>query len=349
MVPYEEIKIIMICFVISLILCVGIILISRKYKIFIDSAFAQKPQRFHTQATPRAGGIGIFSTFCIMVALLYGKQLSTDTLYSTQMLCIVLAGGVIFASGIIEDFRGNLSPKARLLIQCTAIFCVCAWLGVYLKDLSLGFSLPYVIGLFFTTFALVGVSNAINIIDGFNGLASGVCLLILCGLAYVAYQVGDMEIFYIALALIGAIGGFFICNFPFGYIFLGDGGAYFLGFIIGILLVLLTQRHTDSISAFFGLSIMIYPVWEVLFSIWRKRIKRKMSATQPDKVHFHMLIFKRLRYSNASTSLLLILFNIPFIACSVMFYDNTPLLIILCAFFALCYGLFYTKLIRFRF
>ncbi|WP_236096393.1 MraY family glycosyltransferase, partial [Helicobacter sp. MIT 03-1616] len=143
----------------------------------------------------------------------------------------------------------------------------CALLNVYLKDLSLGFTLPYIIGLFFTTFALVGVSNAMNIIDGFNGLASGICLLILCAIAYVAYDVQDMEIFYCSLALIGAVFGFFVCNFPFGYIFLGDGGAYFLGFIIGILLVLLTQRQ-DCISAFFGLSVMIYPVWEVLFSIW---------------------------------------------------------------------------------
>lgn len=119
-----------------------------------------------------------------------------------------------------------------------------------MKDLSLGFTLPYIIGLFFTTFALVGVSNAMNIIDGFNGLASGICLLILCAIAYVAYDVQDMEIFYCSLALIGAVFGFFVCNFPFGYIFLGDGGAYFLGFIIGILLVLLTQRQ-DCIKVLF--------------------------------------------------------------------------------------------------
>ena len=149
-------------------------------------------------------------------------------------------------------------------------------------------------GLFFTTFALVGVSNAINIIDGFNGLASGVCLLILSGILYVAYDVKDVEIFYCALVLFFGILGFFVCNFPLGKIFLGDGGAYFLGFILGMLLVLLTQRHTKSVSAFFGLSIMIYPVWEVVFSIWRKRFKRKMSATEPDKVHLHMLIFKRI-------------------------------------------------------
>lgn len=248
----------------------------------------------------------------------------------------------------IEDFKGNLSPKMRLLMQCVATFGICSLLDVYLQDLSLGFTLPYIIGLFFTTFALVGVSNAMNIIDGFNGLASGICLLILCAIAYVAYDVQDMEIFYCSLALIGAVFGFFICNFPFGYIFLGDGGAYFLGFIIGILLVLLTQRQ-DSISAFFGLSIMIYPVWEVLFSIWRKSYKRKRSATEPDKVHLHMLIFKRITYNNACTSLAICAFYLPFIGLSVCFYHHTFVLLILCVVFVLCYSYFYTKLIHFKF
>ena len=192
----------------------------------------------------------------------------------------------------------------------------------------------------------MGVSNAINIIDGFNGLASGVCLLVLCAIAYVAYDVGDREILYCTLALIGAVGGFFICNFPFGYIFLGDGGAYFLGFIIGILLVILTQNN-ESVSAFFGLSVMIYPIWEVLFSIWRKRIKRKMSATQPDKVHFHMLVFKRVTRSNAYASCLILALNIPFVALSVYYYHHTVILLVLCAAFALCYTYFYAKLTRF--
>ncbi|WP_300899929.1 glycosyltransferase, partial [uncultured Helicobacter sp.] len=227
-----EIKIVCLCFIISLVLCVLIIGMSKKYRIFIDSGTSSKPQRFHTLSTPRAGGISIFGAFCIMVILCYSSHF--------EIMMILLGASVIFASGLIEDFRGNLSPKMRLLMQCVAAFGVCTMLDLYLKDLSLGFTLPYIIGLLFTTFALVGVSNAINIIDGFNGLASGVCLLVLCAIAYVAYDVGDREILCCTLALIGAVGGFFICNFPFGYIFLGDGGAYFLGFIIGILLVILT-------------------------------------------------------------------------------------------------------------
>ena len=185
--------------------------------------------------------------------------------------------------------------------------------------------MPHLIGLFFTTFALVGVSNAINIIDGFNGLASGVCLLILAGIMYVAYDVKDVEIFYCALVLFFGILGFFVCNFPLGKIFLGDGGAYFLGFILGMLLVLLTQRHTESVSAFFGLSIMIYPVWEVVFSIWRRKRLRR-NATSPDDLHLHTLIFKISRH-NVGTSSVILAIHIPIVIFSIYFHTHTLVLI----------------------
>ena len=187
----------------------------------------------------------------------------------------------------------------------------------------------------------MGVSNAINIIDGFNGLASGVCLLVLAGIMYVAYDVKDVEIFYCALVLFFGILGFFVCNFPLGKIFLGDGGAYFLGFILGMLLVLLTQRHTESVSAFFGLSIMIYPVWEVVFSIWRRK-RLRLNATSPDDLHLHTLIFK-LSHHNVGTSSVILIFHILIVVLSVHYYAHT--LILICGvvgfvgLYMLCYHL----------
>ena len=91
------------------------------------------------------------------------------------------------------------------------------------------------ISFLFTVFALVGLSNAINIIDGFNGLASGVSIMILLAITYVANNVGDFLVRDLSIMTIFALLGFFILNFPFGKIFLGDGGAYFIGFWIGVL------------------------------------------------------------------------------------------------------------------
>ena len=323
-------------FFISLVLCVSIIISSRRFGIFIDSGTSNKPQRFHTQATPRAGGIGIFSAFALLIGYIYFMGIFTNS----HLLIILLGSGIVFASGLIEDFSGNLSPKVRLIMQCGAIFGICAWLDVYLRDLSLGFTLPYIIGLFFTTFALVGVSNAINIIDGFNGLASGVSLLILGGIIYVAHEVGDIEILLCAFVLCGGVLGFFVCNFPLGKIFLGDGGAYFLGFSMGMLLVLLTQRHAESVSAFFGLSIMIYPVWEAVFSIWRRK-RLRHNATSPDALHLHTLIFKKTG-QNVSTSGVILLAYTPLVIVSVYFYTHTWILIGGIACFVGIYTLCYT-------
>ena len=138
---------------------------------------------------------------------------------------------------------------------------------------------------------------------------------------YVAYDVKDVEIFYCALVLFFGILGFFVCNFPLGKIFLGDGGAYFLGFILGMLLVLLTQRHTESVSAFFGLSIMVYPVWEVVFSIWRRKRLRR-NATSPDDLHLHTLIFKISRH-NVGTSSVILAIHIPIVIFSIYFHTHT--------------------------
>lgn len=256
---------------------------------------------------------------------------------------------IIFLSGLAEDFSSALSPKLRLLLQCFGAFLACYTMHTYISDLSLGFVLPYVAGMFFSIFALVGVTNATNIIDGFNGLASGVCILIFGAIAVVAYRVQDWDIFHLAILIIPAILGFFVLNFPRGKIFLGDGGAYFLGFLAGFLLIALTQNKSNGISAWFGLSLMIYPVWEVLFSIFRKKVKRGLSPMQPDGVHFHMLIYKRFAKSNAKTSVWILALYIPFVILSVVFAHQSFVLIALSFVFVVLYQVFYRRLVAFRF
>ena len=330
-------------FVVSFCLCVMIIFASKRLHFFMDSANSEKPQRFHTDNTSRAGGMGIFIAFCCSYILFFG--------YDRLMLGLLFGAFIIFFSGLAEDFSSSLNPKIRLILQCFGTFLACFLMSVYIKDLSLGFELPKVLGVLFSIFALVGVTNAINIIDGFNGLASGVCLLIFGAIGFVAFEIGDKDIFEICILIIVAILGFFVLNFPKGKIFLGDGGAYFLGFLAGFLLILLTQKNAN-VSAWFGLSVMIYPVWEVLFSIFRRKSK-KLQAMQPDSLHLHTLLFsalsKRTRISsfkNAQTSLLLMLCNTPFIALSCALYQNTPALITLSVGFMVLYSFCYIFLRR---
>ena len=328
-------------FLLSLCVCLGIVIVSARLHFFVDSATSNKPQRFHTDNTSRAGGLGIFIAFLCACAIFFG--------FDKPIMGLLFGSLIIFLSGLAEDFSSALSPKLRLLLQCFGAFLACYTMHTYISDLSLGFVLPYVAGMFFSIFALVGVTNATNIIDGFNGLASGVCILIFGAIAVVAYRVQDWDIFHLAILIIPAILGFFVLNFPRGKIFLGDGGAYFLGFLAGFLLIALTQNESNGVSAWFGLSLMIYPVWEVLFSIFRKKVKRGLSPMQPDGVHFHMLIYKRFAKSNAKTSVWILALYMPFVILSVVFAHQSFVLIALSFVFVVLYQVFYRRLVAFRF
>jgi hypothetical protein len=137
-----------------------------------------------------------------------------------------------------------------------------------------------------TIFAVAGVANAVNIIDGFNGLAAMCVVMMLGSLAYVAFQSQDAVIALCALAGLGAVMGFFIWNFPAGLIFLGDGGAYFLGFFVAELSILLLQRNPE-VSPLCPLLMCIYPIFETVFSMYRRRVvrgghARRRSPAQPD-------------------------------------------------------------------
>lgn len=115
------------------------------------------------------------------------------------------------------------------------------------------------VSVLFTSFAIGGVANAINIIGGFNGLAALTSMFALVGLGSIAGIVGDVGLFTAALLLAACVLGFFVLNWPLGMIFLGDGGAYFLGFGIAWIAVMLVQRNS-GVSAFSALLICAHPI-----------------------------------------------------------------------------------------
>ena len=143
----------------------------------------------------------------------------------------------------------------------------------------------------FTAFVVSGVANAINIIDGFNGLASTMVTLGFMGYALIAWQVGDTTLASVALILAACVWGFFWVNWPFGKLFLGDGGSYFIGFALAWVAVLLIGRN-PGVSPFAALTVCVHPVTEVLFSIFRRKV-RKDHPGMPDRLHFHSLVKRR--------------------------------------------------------
>lgn len=316
-------------FFISLLTLFIVIHFSHKHTYFIDCEKEDKPQKFHDEPVPRAGGIGIMAGLLLVLSTAFGLKL---------MLSLLLA----FISGIFEDFHNSLSPKLRLLLQIFAASVAVALTNSVVTYLGLGISLPYWMGVIFSIFAIVGMSNAINIIDGFNGLASGVVLLILGSFAVVTYEHQHTELLSLISVTAGATLGLFVLVFPKGKIFLGDGGAYLLGFIIAIIGIFLAG-HYDNVSPWYILAIFIYPAWEVIFSIMRKLSMGK-SPMLADHSHLHMLVHRQITKNNPLTALFMLLSLLPFTLVSTLYAHSSKYNILISLVFILCYLLLYKVL-----
>lgn len=313
--------------------CVGIVVIylASKHDLFIDYSHSDKPQNFHTSCTPRAGAIGILAGTLLTVLSVFGIQF---------IFSVILA----FASGIFEDFHNSLSIRLRLLLQIIAA-AMAIWLtGAVVTYLGLGITLPYWAGAIFSLIAIVGMMNAINIIDGFNGLASGVILIILASFATISYQHNNQDILFIISIIFGSTLGFFVLVFPKGKIFLGDGGAYMLGFIVALLGIFLASKY-DNVSPWYVLSIFIYPVWEVLFSIIRKSTIG-LSPMKPDSYHMHMLVHRQITHNNPLTALFILLSITPFAVTSTLYAKNSMMNIYISIVFIFLYVLTYFYLYK---
>jgi UDP-N-acetylmuramyl pentapeptide phosphotransferase/UDP-N-acetylglucosamine-1-phosphate transferase len=321
-----------------------------------------KPQKFHAVAVPRIGGLGIVLGLigaCVALGAQQGAG-GAGRFGLVLMACATPA----FLAGFVQDLTEAVTPRGRLL--ATGISAVLAW---FLMDAAIRHTaipgLDWVVGfatgsLVLTVFAVAGIANAINIIDGFNGLASMCVMLMLGAVGYVGFAVGDPLIGWLALAGVGAVLGFFLWNFPSGLIFLGDGGAYFLGFYVAEISILLLVRNPE-VSPIFPLLVCIYPAFETLFSIYRRWVLRQQPAHMPDGIHLHSLVYRRvMRWAvgdpsakartkrNSMTSPVLWALCMVSVVPALLFWDNTPALAIFLLLFVVSYIALYWRIVRFR-
>jgi UDP-N-acetylmuramyl pentapeptide phosphotransferase/UDP-N-acetylglucosamine-1-phosphate transferase len=315
-------------------------------------------QKFHCRPVPRIGGVPIAIGLCAGSAVLHYKILD-----NTGWL-LLLSSLPAFGSGLAEDISKRVGPMPRLLATFLA-----ALLGFYLLRAGLTrLDLPLLdailafwpLSLLVTVIAVGGVAHAINIIDGYNGLSGMVSIFVFLAIGYVAFKVGDAALLGLSFAMIGALTGFLVWNYPRGLIFAGDGGAYLVGFIIAEMSVLLVARHHE-VSPWFPLLIVIYPVFETLFSIYRKRFLRGISPGIPDGLHLHMLVYRRLvrwmvgsavvehrtRRNSLTSPYLWVLASLSVIP-AILFWNNTPALMACAAAFILIYLSLYRMIIRFK-
>lgn len=242
-------------------------------------------QKFHTKPTPRIGGVGIVAG---LVAAWWAAPASVQALVGP----LLLAGIPAFVAGMLEDVTKKVGVAARLV--ATMISGFLAW---WITDIALNrVGIPPLNALLawtplavaFTAFAVAGVANAINIVDGFNGLSSGTALIALTSLGAMASLEGDFALAQTCMLVGAAVLGFWVVNFPLGKIFLGDGGAYLVGFALAWLAVLLLMRN-PGVSPWAALLACGYPVIEVIYSVWR-RWRNKVPTGAPDSLHLHSLV-----------------------------------------------------------
>jgi UDP-N-acetylmuramyl pentapeptide phosphotransferase/UDP-N-acetylglucosamine-1-phosphate transferase len=241
----------------------------------------------------------IFAGFCAGIAF----ACMSGQLAFSQGALVVLCGLPAFAAGFFEDLTKHGNVLIRLLATFISAGLAFWLLGARLDRLdfpALDQWLAFVpVSLLFTMFAAGGVSQSLNIIDGLNGLAAFVGIVMLAALGLVAWRVGDVLALSICLSACGGLLGFFAWNYPRGRIFCGDGGAYFTGFLVAEVSILLVHRHAE-VSSWFPLLLAAYPVWETLFSIYRRKLVSRRAAMRPDALHLHSLVFRWVREASRS-------------------------------------------------
>jgi UDP-N-acetylmuramyl pentapeptide phosphotransferase/UDP-N-acetylglucosamine-1-phosphate transferase len=274
-----------------------LIVATKSWHAALSMDHAHGVQKVHTEPTPRVGGLAIF------VGLLCGTLQLMPSTSGEILLSLVLSGLPALLIGLAEDLTKRV-PVLHRLVATMACGAVGWWLtGYSLTRLDVpiidGALQVVLVSVLFTSFAIGGVANSINIIDGFNGLAAMTSTFALLGLGLIARHVGDDSLCGAAVLLAACAVGFLVINWPLGKIFLGDGGAYFLGFAIAWMAVMLVQRNSE-VSAFSALVICAHPVNEVLFSVYR-RWQAKAHPGEPDHMHLHSLVNKYLSSTRLSS------------------------------------------------
>lgn len=251
-------------------------------KVALRIGAVDKPneRKVHKGIITRIGGVAIFGGFMV------GALLMQDL--SIRAWGLLISGTMIMLLGLVDDIKG-ISPKVKLLGQIAAAL-VLVYFGVQVKFVTNPFTGGIislgVLSIPVTVFWVTGMSNAVNLIDGLDGLAAGVSAIAAVTLAVVAWTQGQFEAVYLALFLAAAALGFLRFNFHPAKLFMGDCGSLFLGFILGVLAVMGLSKGATIISLFIPIIILGIPILDTFFAIVRRFFNNK-PIFQADKGHLH--------------------------------------------------------------
>jgi len=251
----------------------------RRLAVKVGATDTPNERKVHHGIMPRMGGLAIYLGFVVAVLL-------TQSL-SRPLTGLLLGGTLIVLMGMVDDIRG-VSPKMKLLGQIAAAFIVVGY-GVKVQYITNPFSGLIILGKWgipVTVFWIIGVTNALNLIDGLDGLAAGTSAIAAVTMAVVAWTQGQMAVAGIAFILAAAALGFLRYNYHPAQLFMGDSGSMFLGFALATLAVMGLTKGATIISLFVPVVILGIPILDTMLAIVRRYLNNQ-PIFQADKAHLH--------------------------------------------------------------
>ena len=276
-------------FAIAFIISLLITPLIKKLAIAIGAVDQPEQRKVHSKVMPRMGGLAICLAFFIplIVVLKFNIIEINNPIFSDRQITGFIIGGlIILGVGVLDDIY-QLSAKYKLIGQLVAAAVVINS-GVQVQYITLANQSVYEFGWLsipITLLWIIGVTNALNLIDGLDGLAAGVASIALATISVIGFAMGNVIVAFMALLLLASTLGFLVYNFFPAKIFMGDTGSLFLGYNLAIF-ALLGFKHVTLISFIIPILILGVPIADTLFAILR-RFLSKQSISEPDKHHLH--------------------------------------------------------------
>jgi len=250
-------------------------------------------RKVHSGKVPRLGGIGFSLVFVVAAGILVFHFRKVDSAF--RFLPCLAGICIIVVAGVWDDFY-YMRPLYKILSQIAAALCVVIpgykfdCLFLYNETLFAGIPwLNQAIMIFITIFWIVGMTNAINLIDGIDALAGGVSTIIALTFALIfSFHGKTSAAELICIAMVGAITGFLVFNAPFpkAKIFMGDGGSQFLGFTLALLPLLEEHKTSAALPVLYAAALLVIPIFDTTAAVWR-RVREKQKISSPDRAHVH--------------------------------------------------------------
>ncbi|RYM05890.1 undecaprenyl/decaprenyl-phosphate alpha-N-acetylglucosaminyl 1-phosphate transferase [Sporolactobacillus sp. THM7-7] len=310
-------------FIICFFVALGLTPLVKRLAVRIGATDKPNARKVHTKVMPRMGGLAIYLAFIVGILILWPQ--------SSYTVPLLLGSVVVMITGILDDLY-SLPAKLKMVAHFFAALIIVNG-GISVTFINMPFNGVLYLHWFsvpLTLLWIMGITNAINLIDGLDGLAAGVSSIVLLTIAGLSLTQGNLFVFTVSAVLLASILGFLPFNFHPAKIFMGDSGAYFLGYVISVL-ALLGFKNVTLFSLVVPIVMLAVPISDTLFAIVRRLVHKK-PLTAPDKSHLHHCLL-RFGFSQRQTVILIYGMSALFALAAIVLSTSTllgSLLVILC-------------------